>query len=90
MSKIFSFPLSSNQYSTFVNSSDSFKEIYDKLSASQPYPDFIGGSGVTKVEYWFDDKGKEKIFLRDVFIIGCSGFGCNSVLYAIIDFVGSS
>lgn len=45
----------------FVNSSDSFKEIYDKLSASQPYPDFIGGSGVTKVEYWFDDKGKEKI-----------------------------
>lgn len=47
----------------FVNSSDSFKEIYDKLSASQPYPDFIGGSGVTKVEYWFDDKGKEKILL---------------------------
>ena len=47
----------------FVNSSDSFKEIYDKLSASQPYPDFIGGSGVTKIEYWFDDKGKEKILL---------------------------
>ena len=59
----------------FVNSSDSFKEIYDKLSASQPYPDFIGGSGVTKVEYWFDDKGKEKILLileqEDVIYVDC-------------------
>ena len=58
-----------------VNSSDSFKEIYDKLSASQPYPDFIGGSGVTKVEYWFDDKGKEKILLileqEDVIYVDC-------------------
>lgn len=58
-----------------VNSSDSFKEIYDKLSASQPYPDFIGGSGVTKVEYWFDDNGKEKILLileqEDVIYVDC-------------------
>ena len=46
-----------------VNSSDSFKEIYDKLSASQPYPDFIGGSGVTKIEYWLDETGNDKILL---------------------------
>ena len=63
----------------FVNSSDSFKEIYDKLSASQPYPDFIGGSGVTKVEYWFDDKGKDKIFLileqEDVIYVDCTKQG---------------
>ena len=63
----------------FVNSSDSFKEIYDKLSASQPYPDFIGGSGVTKVEYWFDDKGKEKILLileqEDVIYVECTKQG---------------
>lgn len=63
----------------FVNSSDSFKEIYDKLSASQPYPDFIGGSGVTKVEYWFDDKGKEKILLileqKDVIYVDCTKQG---------------
>ena len=63
----------------FVNSSDSFKEIYDKLSASQPYPDFIGGSGVTKVEYWFDDKGKEKILLileqDDVIYVDCTKQG---------------
>ena len=63
----------------FVNSSDSFKEIYDKLSASQPYPDFIGGSGVTKVEYWFDDKGKEKILLileqEDVIYVDCTKQG---------------
>lgn len=62
-----------------VNSSDSFKEIYDKLSASQPYPDFIGGSGVTKVEYWFDDKGKEKILLileqEDVIYVDCTKQG---------------
>lgn len=63
----------------FVNSSDSFKEIYDKLSASQPYPDFIGGSGVTKVEYLFDDKGKEKILLileqEDVIYVDCTKQG---------------
>ena len=63
----------------FVNSSDSFKEIYDKLSASQPYPDFIGGSCVTKVEYWFDDKGKEKILLileqEDVIYVDCTKQG---------------
>ena len=63
----------------FVNSSDSFKEIYDKLSASQPYPDFIGGSGVTKVEYWFDYKGKEKILLileqEDVIYVDCTKQG---------------
>ena len=63
----------------FVNSSDSFKEIYDKLSASQPYPVFIGGSGVTKVEYWFDDKGKEKILLileqEDVIYVDCTKQG---------------
>ena len=63
----------------FVNSSDSFKEIYDKLSASQPYPDFIGGSGVTKVEYWFDDNGKEKILLileqEDVIYVDCTKQG---------------
>lgn len=63
----------------FVNSSDSFKEIYDKLSASQPYLDFIGGSGVTKVEYWFDDKGKEKILLileqEDVIYVDCTKQG---------------
>lgn len=62
-----------------VNSSDSFKEIYDKLSASQPYPDFIGGSGVTKVEYWFDDNGKEKILLileqEDVIYVDCTKQG---------------
>ena len=46
-----------------VNSSDSFKEIYDKLSASQPYPDFIGGSGVTKIEYWLDETENDKILL---------------------------
>ena len=76
----------------FVNSSDSFKEIYDKLSASQPYPDFIGGSGVTKVEYWFDDKGKEKILLileqEDVIYVDCTKQGDVSKwerLYPVLD-----
>lgn len=76
----------------FVNSSDSFKEIYDKLSVSQPYPDFIGGSGVTKVEYWFDDKGKEKILLileqEDVIYVDCTKQGDVSKwerLYPVLD-----
>ena len=35
--------------------------MYREVVATQKFPDFIGGSGVTKAEYWLNDKGSEKI-----------------------------
>lgn len=46
-----------------IESSDSFAEICRKMHESQPLVDYIGGSGITRVEYWFDDKGSQKIYL---------------------------
>lgn len=40
-----------------------YQEIEEKLAEVQPYPDFIGGSGVTKIEYWLDESGNDKILL---------------------------
>ncbi|MDE6019875.1 MAG: hypothetical protein K2H01_02600 [Ruminococcus sp.] len=46
-----------------IESSSTYDEICKKLHEAQPYADYYGGSGVTLVEYWFDDKGSKKIFL---------------------------
>ena len=45
-----------------VNSS-SFKEILARFEEVQPYPDFGGGSGYSRLEYWLDEKGEEKIIV---------------------------
>lgn len=46
-----------------IDSSSSFAEICRKLHEAQPLVDYIGGSGITRLEYWFDDKGEQKIYL---------------------------
>ena len=46
-----------------IAGSDSFEEIFRKISDAQPYPDLINNEEFTAVEYWFDDKGTEKIML---------------------------
>jgi hypothetical protein len=46
-----------------ISESDSYEEIAEKLAEIQEYPDFVGGSGVTNTEYWFDEKGLDKILL---------------------------
>lgn len=46
-----------------IESSSSFAEICRKLHEAQPLVDYIGGSGITRLEYWFDDKGAQKIYL---------------------------
>lgn len=46
-----------------IESSDSFAEICKKLHEAQPLVDYIGGSGITRLEYWFDNKGAQKIYL---------------------------
>ena len=53
--------------------------MYREVVASQKYPDFIGGSGVTKAEYWLDDNGSEKIrFIieeNDIVYVKCDDEG---------------
>ena len=46
-----------------IESSSSFAEICRKLHEAQPLVDYIGGSGITRLEYWFDNKGEQKIYL---------------------------
>lgn len=41
----------------------SFNEIYEKLKFAHVYPDFIGGSGIGRIEYWLDELGNKKIIL---------------------------
>ena len=41
-----------------------FSEIYNAITAIQPYPDVVAGSGITRYEYWFNDEGTAGIFLR--------------------------
>ena len=59
---------------------DSYDEICREFAYAQTYPDFVGGSGVTKVEYWLDDKGSEKIRLiveeNDIIYVKCDDKGC--------------
>ena len=44
-----------------IANSSSFKEIIEKFYTVQYYPDFAGGSGHARIEYWLDDNGTEKI-----------------------------
>ena len=53
--------LTMDAVSGIIGNAGSYAEIMQKLSAAQPYPDYIGGSGLTLIEYWFDQAGTEKI-----------------------------
>lgn len=46
-----------------VAESESFNDAFEALKKRQPWPDFAGGSGLSIVEYWFDDEGSEKAFI---------------------------
>ena len=46
-----------------VSSGMDFRAIKDSLYERYPDPDYIGGSGVTRVEYWLDDSGTDYIEL---------------------------
>lgn len=48
---------------SWIDNGMNYNEIENKLSEIQPYPDFIGGSGITKIEYWLDETGNNKILL---------------------------
>lgn len=54
-----------------IDSSSSFEDICGKLYEIQPLVDYIGGSGIMRLEYWFDNIGTQKIVLliqqKDIF-----------------------
>lgn len=51
-----------------IAEAESFEDAFKALKDRQPIPDYVGGSGVSLVEYWFDDKGSEKALI----IVECS------------------
>ena len=63
----------------YISESGSYDEFYKKLSTVQAYPDFIVGSGIINIEYWFDDNGSEKLLLlkqqKDVIYVQCDEKG---------------
>ncbi|MBQ9467870.1 MAG: hypothetical protein IJU52_02555 [Clostridia bacterium] len=44
-----------------VDPPDDFVSVLNQFSSYQPFPDFVGGSGVTLLEFWKDDQRKEFI-----------------------------
>lgn len=46
-----------------ISQNPNFNDILCELETKQTYPDFVGGSGVSILEYWFDDLGNEKIII---------------------------
>ena len=69
--------LTLNAVNQMIDESDSFTELYCKLTDSQPFPDFQNGSGFTSVIYFLDDKGEERIRVNLV----CSGSSPHEILY---------
>ncbi len=62
-----------------LENNTNFQDIYESLLSIAKYPDFVGGSGVTLVEFWLDDYGTEKILLileqEDVISVKCNANG---------------
>lgn len=55
--------LTHDEVNAFIEASDSFEALMQKLKDAQAYPDYFGGSGVTLIEYWLDDCGTEKVIV---------------------------
>ena len=55
--------LTLEEVNAFIEASDSFEALMQKLKDAQAYPDYFGGSGMTLIEYWLDDCGTEKILI---------------------------
>ena len=69
--------LTKTQVDSLIADSDSFEELFRKITDAQPFPDWYGGSGFTSVCYFFDDKGTERIRVN----LPCSGNPPHDILY---------
>ena len=50
---------------SIVSESSSYDEIVEKFEKLQKYPDYVGGSGTTLIEYWLDGDASSKIIIND-------------------------
>lgn len=66
-----------------AGSEDCFNAILAEFERKQKYPDFCGGSGVSRIEYWFDPFSREGItlFLEQGAIRHFNGKYNNELLY---------
>jgi len=48
---------------SWINDGMNYVDIENKLEEEYSFPDFVGGSGVTKIEYWLDETGNDKILM---------------------------
>ena len=55
-----------SEINAIISENNDSNKIVEEIKKVQPVPDYIGGSGVTNVEYWLDDNGNEKILLHGV------------------------
>jgi len=46
-----------------ISGNREFSNILEEFEKAQKYPDFVGGSGVSIIEYWLDGNGGEKILI---------------------------
>ena len=65
--------------SNLLASENDFQQVYNGMLAIAGCPDFIGGSGVTDVEFWLNETGAKKILLileqKDIIYVDCSEDG---------------
>ena len=46
---------------TVMSDNETYDDVIFEFYKIQKYPDFVGGSGVTLIYYWLDEKGSEQI-----------------------------
>lgn len=68
--------------SNLLASENDFQQVYNGMLAIAGCPDFIGGSGVTNVEFWLNETGAKKILLileqKDIIYVDCSEDGTDA------------
>lgn len=52
-----------NEVEKMIDSGMNYHDIESQLLKEYPYPDFSGGSGILRYEYWIDETGNNKIIL---------------------------
>ena len=55
--------ITTEEVAQMIDEGMEFRAVLQRLHELYPYPDYIGGSGVTNIEYWLDISGTDFILL---------------------------
>lgn len=74
------------QANDIIGNGKNLEDVINQFNDVHGCPDFVGGSGVTRMEYWLDDEGYEQIlvFLEQVDIYHVVG-STSELLFAEVD-----